>query len=165
MANQTSAAHLPGGSVVVDDFKGKAFYAVGDPGEPDRWVETTAERADSTVDYALRHGAEVVRVGDNRPARPVIPNGDLTGPELAALEAWGRGSADTTGMLYAVRHAVDALSKDARERLARHLYIEGCALEDVAAKRWDAGTVAAERVNHYLAAADRLLAVITGKEA
>lgn len=119
MPDQTSAASLPGGSVVVDDLKGIAFYAVGDPGEDDRWVETTAERSDLAVDYALRHGGEVVRVGDDTPgAAPVIRNEDLTAPERAALDAWMRGSADTTGLLYAVRAAVAQMERSEDARLA-----------------------------------------------
>jgi len=47
---------------------------------------------------------------------------DLTVPEKAALDAWNRVSADTTGMLYAVRHALAAQRVEARARLARHLY-------------------------------------------
>lgn len=54
---------------------------------------------------------------------------------------------------------------DARERLARHLYAEGSALEREAAARWDAGEVSRSRMDDYRRAADRALAVITGKEA
>jgi hypothetical protein len=59
-----AVADLPSGSIVVDDLKGVAYYAAGEPGEAYRWYETMYETTDSTVDYALRHGAEVVRVGD-----------------------------------------------------------------------------------------------------
>lgn len=52
---------------------------------------------------------------------------------------------------------------DARERLARHLWIEGAALEHEAGERWDTGKVPANRMDDYRRAADRILAVITGK--
>lgn len=93
---------------------------------------------------------------------------DLTGPEQAAVDAWTRGSADTTGMLYAVRHALAAagptIAADAHDRLARHLYIEGCALDDLAAKRWDGGAVDAARMDDYREAADRALTAIAGQD-
>jgi hypothetical protein len=61
-----SAADLPEGSVVVDDVRGIAWYANADPGEEDRW-DATGEKGccvDSTVDWALQHGATVLRHGD-----------------------------------------------------------------------------------------------------
>jgi hypothetical protein len=64
MADQIPVADLPSGTIIADDLKGVAYYAVGEPGEDYRWHETMNETTDSTVDYALRHGAEVVRVGD-----------------------------------------------------------------------------------------------------
>ncbi|MFG1659115.1 hypothetical protein ACGFIY_21540 [Micromonospora chersina] len=66
------------------------------------------------------YAGELVRVAydDAMPARPVIPNEDLTEPELAALEAWSRGSADTTGILYAVRAAVRQVERSEDARLA-----------------------------------------------
>lgn len=66
MAETIRAAELPEGSVVVDDMRGIAFYAFTAPGDlADRWI-VTAEAGcvlDSAVDFALRHGAKVLRVG------------------------------------------------------------------------------------------------------
>jgi hypothetical protein len=60
------AANLPDGSIVVDDLKGIVYYAAGDG--PHRWFKTDdGENADSVVDYAIDHGATVVRVGDSGP--------------------------------------------------------------------------------------------------
>jgi len=119
-----TAASLPGGSVVVDDLKGTAFYAAGDPGTENRWSEALTERADSTVDYALRHGAHVVRVGDAYPPAPM-------------------------------------LAPDARERLARHLFLSE-RTDEWAPREWDMP----QHVNQepYLRRADAMLAVITGQE-
>lgn len=120
---------------------------------------------------------------------------DLTPAEQAALDAWGRVSADTTGMLFAVRAAVAATERryeesedaqlvaveadrdrwkarcealqpraNAREWLARHLYIEGSAVERDAAQWWDSGMVRPALMEEYRRAADRALAAITGKE-
>lgn len=44
---------------------------------------------------------------------------DLTGPERAAMEVWTRGSADTTGMLCAVRAALHAEQKANARRVSR----------------------------------------------
>jgi hypothetical protein len=64
VADRITAANLPSGSIVVDDLKGVAYYAAGEPGEAYRWEKTNVAGDDSMVDYALRLGAEVVRVGD-----------------------------------------------------------------------------------------------------
>lgn len=146
MAEQVQAAELPSGTVVVDDLKGVAFYAEAEPGEPERWGKTSTGESDLTVDYMLRHGAQVVRVGD----------GQVSG-ELEHLRV------EVAELRAALQGPVPEIADDARERLARHLYIEGCALDDLAAKRWDSGTVAANRVEDYRRAADRILAVITGQ--
>lgn len=64
------AEDLPAGSVVVDDLRWLAWYANADPGEVDRWDETGAKACvqDSTIDWALQHGAKVLRVGyDDEP--------------------------------------------------------------------------------------------------
>jgi hypothetical protein len=62
------AADLPDDSVVLDDLRGIAWYANGAPGEEDRWDATGSEvrSDDSAVDWALAHGAEVLRVGTGR---------------------------------------------------------------------------------------------------
>lgn len=95
---------------------------------------------------------------------------ELTDPEQAALDAWNRGSGDTTGMLYAVRHALAAerrnvgpvLNADARERLARHLWVADAGSPSM----WDriADRPYADARASYYTKADVLLAVITGKE-
>jgi hypothetical protein len=61
------AADLPVGSVVADDRSRIAWYATGRPGEyDDRWDATgsSVTSPDSSIDWALRHGATVLRVGD-----------------------------------------------------------------------------------------------------
>jgi len=79
------------------------------------------------------------------------------------------------GLGEAAEHAHDAtpvrldtvsrlVAPDARERLARHLWIEGSALEGEAGERWDAERVPANRMDDYRRAADAALAVITGQE-
>lgn len=53
---------------------------------------------------------------------------------------------------------------EARERLARHLYVEGCALEAEAAARWDAGKVPPGQMGNYRRAANRAVAALDRKE-
>ncbi|WBB94147.1 hypothetical protein [Verrucosispora sp. WMMC514] len=48
----------------------------------------------------------------------------------------------------------------ALHRLARHLYIQGHAPEDTAARRWDSGTVPLARVADYTRAAAQAMAAI-----
>jgi hypothetical protein len=62
--DRPAVADLPSGSIIADDLKGVAYYAAGEPGEAYRWEKADVACDDSIVDYALRHGAEVVRVGD-----------------------------------------------------------------------------------------------------
>lgn len=62
--NDLTAADLPDGSIVVDDLKGVAYYAGGEGDH--RWFKTAdGKHADSVVDYAIRHGATVARIGDD----------------------------------------------------------------------------------------------------
>lgn len=129
MVEQTDAADLPGGSVVADDIRGVAYYAISSLGEGDdyRWVETGQPVADSTVDYHLRDGAVVVRVGESYTPTPTLP-------------------------------------PDARDRLARHLYLQANTNQQGrAAGLWDRNHPKAER-DAWLTRADVLLAVINGKE-
>jgi hypothetical protein len=128
VADRITAANLPSGSIVVDDLKGVAYYAVGEPGEDYRWHETMYETTDSTVDYALRHGAEVVRAGD----------GD------------GRAA------------VLQPAAPDAREHLARHLYLTESRDEHGEA-HWDGGEVIAYVRDRYLRNADTILALIASK--
>jgi hypothetical protein len=59
-----TAGDLPDGSIVVDDLKGIVYYAGGDGTH--RWFRASdGEYADSVVDYAIKHGATVVRAGDD----------------------------------------------------------------------------------------------------
>jgi hypothetical protein len=70
MTNPTSkAADLPAGSVIVDDLRGIVWYANGAPGEEDRWDAAGSEvrSDDSAIDWALRHGAVVLRAGTSTP--------------------------------------------------------------------------------------------------
>ncbi|MFI2663324.1 hypothetical protein [Micromonospora carbonacea] len=115
-------------------------------------------------------GGDAHRIGIINNGR-FTPDGDhLTGPERAAMDAWTRGSADTTGMLYAVRAALAAAGRvvtpEARDRLARHLYltewVPALAPQVDAEARWDGGKVATR--DDYLQRADAILAVITGKD-
>jgi hypothetical protein len=66
MPEQSRAADLPECSIVVNDLAGKAFYAQHGPGYEPRWVAAAGEPdlPSSTVDYEIKHGARVIRIGD-----------------------------------------------------------------------------------------------------
>lgn len=70
-AARLTAAGLPEGTIVVDDLRGIVWYANAQPGDEDRWTSTEygGEIADSVVEWALRHGATVVRHGDGEDTR------------------------------------------------------------------------------------------------
>ncbi|WP_328344714.1 hypothetical protein [Micromonospora sp. NBC_00421] len=63
-------------------------------------------------------GGQARRIGTINGDRFTPDNDHLTAPERAALDAWLRGSADTTGMLYAVRAALQQVDKHKDARLA-----------------------------------------------
>lgn len=69
MTEPTRAADLPEGSVVLDDRRGIVWYAIGDPAGKDRWDATGTEVTsnDGAIDWALRHGAVILRVGEGSP--------------------------------------------------------------------------------------------------
>lgn len=94
-------------------------------------------------------------------------DGNVTPAEMAALVAWSKVSADTTGMLYAVRAAVNVLTgPQAHERLARHLYVTalGKHLRRSGEIEWDEGKANPRDIEHCRARADEMLAVVAGKE-
>ncbi|MFC6021715.1 hypothetical protein ACFP2T_36815 [Plantactinospora solaniradicis] len=171
MTDQIRAAHLPDGSVVSSAH---TTYLKDHPSETDAWRGTGGgHHGDWEVDKALAGGAEVLRVGDR--SIQVVAGarwGNLTVPERAALDAWTRGSADTNGMLYAVRHALAVernavgppLAPDARERLARHLYLTASGNAD-AQPHWDHGVDQPVDRGPWLAEADTILAVVRGDKA
>ncbi|MFG1846817.1 hypothetical protein [Micromonospora carbonacea] len=114
-------------------------------------------------------GGDARRIGVINGGR-FTPDGDhLTGPERAAMDAWTRGSADTTGMLYAVRAALAAAGRvvtpEARDRLAKHLYLRSVNADwrDHHELLWDRRSENVDFDAVY-AEADALLAVITGKD-
>jgi hypothetical protein len=181
MTGQIRATHLPDGSVVAGAH---TTYVKDHPSKTAAWRGTRGEHhGDQEVDKAMADGAEVLRVGARSvPSVAGARWGDLTVPERAALDAWTRGSTDTNGMLYAVRHALavernavgriaveqngvgPTLVPDARERLARHLYLLSAQTDQgrrTPAETWDGAEF--DRTP-WLAQADEILPVITGKE-
>ncbi|MBF9129507.1 hypothetical protein I0C86_11090 [Plantactinospora sp. S1510] len=168
MTDQIRAAHLPDGSVVSSAH---TTYVKDHPSETAAWRGTRGgQHEDWEVDKALTGGAEVLRVGDR--SIQVVAGarwGNLTVPERAALDAWTRGSADTNGMLYAVRHALAVernavgtpLAPDARERLARHLYLTTSG-DAHAQPNWDGGGDQHVDRGPWLAKADSILAIARG---
>lgn len=72
-------------------------------------------------------------------------------------------------VVQAVYDAAAGIHRDAREQLARRLYIDDWAAGDPAlhaktARRWDQGEVSSGKRSEYLDRADQLIAVITGTE-
>lgn len=98
-----------------------------------------------------------------REPTPVQDDFDRLAAELETARAVAQGNKRHVAILTRAYEELEAraLASDARERLARHLFITGSAVQDEAAKRWDAKTVHQFRVEDYLRRADELLAVIT----
>lgn len=68
------------------------------------------------------------------------------------------------GFAWSDDEVLSAVVVDARERMARHLFVADSNPEDFAASYWDDGKASPAKRERYLRRADELLAVITGKE-
>ncbi|MFF0822453.1 hypothetical protein ACFYUR_18990 [Micromonospora haikouensis] len=154
------------GLIKADGHAVNALTAAGRLDEEIMLVRAEMARHGDPV-AVVDKGGDARRIGVISDGRFTPDNDHLTGPERAAMDVWLRGSADTTGMLYAVRAALAAagvaVAPDARERLARHLYLQANPTDPWAAAHWDAGGQHVARAA-WLQRADLALAVITGQE-
>jgi len=98
----------------------------------------------------------------------VIVERAIPSPRQESCMAVGQMERELTALCGgAVQLAYDdaaGIAKDARDRLARHLFIAATGGGQLAAHEWDGNTISEYTRNHWLGCADAALAVITGQE-
>ncbi|MEV1315421.1 hypothetical protein AB0J14_04970 [Micromonospora arborensis] len=141
MTDQIRAADLPDGSVVSGE---RTTYIKDHPSKTAAWRGTRGgHHRDWEVDEALTAGAQVLRVGSE-------PSGEMEHlrVEVAEMRAALEGPVPATP------------APNARERLARHLWLESRPNDPYAAAHWQAGDSFVNK-EPWRRKADAALAVIT----